>query len=188
MIQHYFKQFELFTDEELVHIESLFVQQIINKDDFFIKEGEMCKHIAFIESGILRSFYITDDGKDTTYCFRFPNETAASYSSFITGKGSPENIQAVSNAVVYLIKKETIEQLTNTQPKWVLFLKIVAEQEYLELEKRFFQLQRESATNRYQYLLNHQAHYIQDIPLQYLASYLGITQRHLSRIRKAITF
>lgn len=68
------------------------------------------------------------------------------------------------------------------------FLKMIAEQEYLELEKRFFQMQRDSAAKRYASLLYNQPNYIQEIPLQYLASYLGITQRHLSRIRKEISF
>jgi ribosomal protein L10 len=57
----------------------------------------------------------------------------------------------------------------------------------MELETRFFQLQRDSAAQRYSTLLTNHPDYIQNIPLQYLASYLGITQRHLSRIRKEIT-
>lgn len=188
MIHNYFKPFGIFSDQEIAHIATLFVQRKIRKDAFLIKEGEPCDHIALIGSGIFRSFYITDDGKDITYCFRFPSEAAASYASFITGNGSTENIQAVSDAVVYLIKKEAIRELADTHPKWMQLLRIIAEQEYLELEKRFFQLQRDSATERYRHLIQHQPHYVQEIPLQYLASYLGITQRHLSRIRKAISF
>ncbi|MNU79669.1 hypothetical protein D3C71_692840 [compost metagenome] len=68
----------------------------------------------------------------------------------------------------------------------MLFLKIIAEQQYLELEARVFQLQRDSAQERYQSLIDNQPEYIQQISGQYLASYLGITQRHLIRIRKQI--
>ncbi|SHK75640.1 hypothetical protein SAMN05444267_1007119 [Chryseobacterium polytrichastri] len=112
----------------------------------------------------------------------------ASYSSFISDTPSVETIQAISDADVLILKKTKIEELVQTHPNWMEFLKIIAEQEYLELEKRFFQLQRGNAKQRYVTLLENQSNYIQDIPLQYLASYLGITQRHLSRIRKEISF
>lgn len=69
-----------------------------------------------------------------------------------------------------------------------MFLKLIAEQQYLELENRVFQLQKETALQRYTSLLNNHPEFVQEIPLQYLASYLGITQRHLSRIRKQISF
>lgn len=188
MIRNYFKSFSIFNDAELDQISGLFVHKKIKKNDFFVREGDSCKYIAFIASGIFRSYYIAEDGKDNTYCFRFPQEAVASYSSFITGNLSTENIQAVSEAVVYMVKKEAIEEHVSANPKWNLVLKSIAEQEYLELEKRFFQLQRDSAMERYQHLIENQPHYIQEIPLQYLASYLGITQRHLSRIRKDISF
>lgn len=188
MIRNYFKSFNIFNDAELDQISGLFVHKKIKKNDFFVREGDACKYIAFIESGIFRSYYLAEDGKDNTYCFRFPQEAVASYSSFITGNPSTENIQAVSEAVVYMVKKEAIEEQVGANPKWNLVLKSIAEQEYLELEKRFFQLQRDSAMARYQHLIENQPHYIQEIPLQYLASYLGITQRHLSRIRKDISF
>ena len=64
----------------------------------------------------------------------------------------------------------------------------MAEQEYINLEKRIFVLQRESAENRYKSLLQTHPHYLNSIPLSYIASYLGITQRHLSRIRKTVFY
>ena len=85
-------------------------------------------------------------------------------------------------------KKEAVDQLVKDDLNWTRFLKMIAEEEYLELENRFFQLQRDSAAQRYKALLGNQPDYVQKIPLQYLASYLGITQRHLSRIRKEISW
>ncbi|MNY26270.1 hypothetical protein D3C86_1601080 [compost metagenome] len=65
---------------------------------------------------------------------------------------------------------------------------MIAEQQYLELEKRLFLFQKEKAKKRYMDLLENQPDYVQQIPLQYLASYLGITSRHLSRLRREIVF
>lgn len=188
MIQEFFQSFNIFTENEIEDFLKLFEKKRLNKHDFFVQEGEKCKEIAFIESGVFRSYYISDEGKDITYCFRFPNDLIASYSSFISEKPSLENMQAISQTDILVIKKEKIEELVNKNPTWIKFLKIIAEQEYIELEKRFFQLQRDSAAQRYASLLENHPNYIQDIPLQYLASYLGITQRHLSRIRRDISF
>lgn len=188
MVRQFFQKFNIFPDSEIEDFLPLFERRSLRKNDFFVHEGEKCKEIAFIETGIFRSYYISDEGKDITYCFRFPNDLIASYSSFISEKPSMENMQAISDAELLIIKKDNIQKLADENPHWIQFLKTIAEQEYLELEKRFFQLQRDSAAQRYQSLLENQPSYIQDISLQYLASYLGITQRHLSRIRKGISF
>lgn len=188
MIQQFFQSFNLFSKNEIDHLLTFFKERTLAKNDFFVKENERCKEIAFIQSGIFRSYYTSNEGKDNTYCFRFPNDLMASYSSFISDKPSIENLQAISEATLLVIKKEKIQELVSENPKWSEFLRMIAEQEYLELEKRFFQLQQNDAAQRYTFLIENQPDYIQKIPLQYLASYLGITQRHLSRIRKEISF
>ncbi|GAA0878363.1 Crp/Fnr family transcriptional regulator [Algoriphagus jejuensis] len=188
MIQAYFREFDVFSEEEIATFIQLFERKTVSKNEFFVREGERCSEIALIVSGIFRSFYSSDKGDDITYCFRFPNDLMASYSSFITGNPSLETMQALSQSELFVIKKEKIEKLFSQNHSWTKFLKIIAEQQYLELEKRIFQLQKDSAAQRYKALLEHQPEYVQLLPLQYLASYLGITQRHLSRIRREISF
>ncbi|MGE8292054.1 MAG: Crp/Fnr family transcriptional regulator, partial [Sphingobacterium sp.] len=104
------------------------------------------------------------------------------------GGPSVETMQALSPAELWVIKKSAIDKLAAESLVWTKYLKMIAEQQYLELEKRIFQLQKETALQRYTVLLRDQPEFVQQIPLQYLASYLGITQRHLSRIRSEITF
>lgn len=188
MIKEFFQSFNIFSDHEIDDFVQLFEMRIMYKNDYFVKEGGRCNEIAFVESGIIRSYYTSFEGDDITYCFRFPNDLMAAYSSFITGNGSMETMQAISQAKIWVVNKVEIENLIHKSYNWTKFLKIIAEQQYLELEKRVFQLQKNSALQRYITLLENQPQYIQHIPLQYLASYLGITQRHLSRIRKEISF
>ncbi len=188
MVHEFFRSFELFSENEIEEFLQLFEIRKVSKNEYFIQEGEKCREVAFIQSGIFRSFYLSDGGKDMTYCFRFPNMMMAAYSSFISGCLSKESMQAITDAELLTLKKEKMDTFIQGNLKWVMFLKMIAEQEYLELENRFFQLQRDSATQRYETLLKNYPDYIQKIPLQYLASYLGITQRHLSRIRKEISF
>jgi CRP-like cAMP-binding protein len=188
MIEKYLKSFDVFTDHEIEYVAKFSARKVLNKSEFFIHESEICTEVAFVLSGILRSFYVSDKGDEITYCITFPNNLMTAYSSFITGKSTEENIQAITSVELLVIPKKLIVDLERKNPNWVKFLKIIAEQQYIDLEKRIFQLQKYNATKRYSDLLKNQPEFIKKIPLQYLASYLGITQRHLSRIRKEISF
>ena len=87
-----------------------------------------------------------------------------------------------------IIPKEKIESLGESSINWMKFQKIIAELQYIELENRIFLLQKEKASLRYEVLLKSHPEFIKHIPLNYLASYLGITQRHLSRLRKELVY
>ena len=188
MIKNYLKLFNVLTDDEIENFIQLSTKRDLIKGDYFIREGETCKEVAFVLSGTFRSYYISDKGEEITYCITFPNNLLTAYSSFITGQGTDENIQAITSTELLIIPKNNIDDLVVKNPNWVKFLKIVAEKQYIELEKRIFQLQKNNALQRYTDLIKNQPEYVQNIPLQYLASYLGITQRHLSRIRREISF
>jgi CRP-like cAMP-binding protein len=188
MIKNYLKSFNILADNEIEDLIRLSTRKDLSKMDYFIREGDVCKEVAFILSGTFRSFYISDKGEEITYCITFPNNFMTGYSSFITGQSTHENIQAITNVELLIIQKNEIDDLAMKNLNWTKFLKIIAEQQYIELEKRIFQLQKSDALQRYSDLIKNQPEYIQNIPLQYLASYLGITQRHLSRIRREIYF
>lgn len=186
MLESYLKSFNLLTDEEIAEFIALTEVKVFGKGDFFIKEGDHCKEVGFLNSGILRSFFTSDQTEEITYCITFPNALTTAYSSFITQTPSPENIQALIPSELLVVKKNEIDRLSASSLNWCCFLKQIAEQQYLELEKRLFLFQKEKAAKRYSDLMTNQPGYIQQIPLRYLASYLGITPRHLSRIRKEI--
>ena len=188
MIEDYLRKINIFTEKEIEHINSLTTKRTVNKADYFIRQGEICKEVAFVLSGTFRSYYISEKGEEITYCITFPNNFMTAYSSFITGQSTEENIQAITHVELMTIPKYIIDDLADQSPNWVRFLKIIAEQQYIELEKRIFQLQKNNALQIYLYLLKNQPEFIAIIPLQYLASYLGVSQRHLSRIRREISF
>ncbi len=183
MLKTSLKAFNVLTDDEIENFVQFFTPKKLSKSDFFIKEGETCDEIAFIKSGLFRSFYVTDKGEEITSCLKFPGSLMTAYSSFITGHGSFVNMQAITPAELLVVKKKVMEDLANGNPNWMRFLRVIAEQQYIELEKRTFQFQSDTAIKRYTDLMEKHPEYIQNIPLQYLASYLGITQRHLSRLR-----
>ena len=188
-LMEYLRSFSFLSEndiENFIGLSSDIVQ--LQKGEYYIREGEISKNAAFLVSGILRSFYTSDVGDEFTYCITFPNNLASAYSSFINGKSTEENIQAITPVTMLVFEKEKIMQLTANNNQWTYFLKWYAGQQYIELEKRIFQLHKFNASQRYTFLLKNQPELLQYIPLQYLASYLGVTQRHLSRIRKEISF
>lgn len=186
MLKASLNEFNVLTENEIENFVQLFMPKSVGKNDFFIKEGETCDEIAFIKSGLFRSFYVTDKGDEVISCIKFPGSLMTAYSSFITGQGSFVNIQAIVPTELLFVRKNVMEDLANENPIWMKFLRVIAEQQYIELEKRTFQFQSDNAIQRYTALVKKHPEYIQNIPLQYLASYLGISQRHLSRIRKEL--
>lgn len=179
---------QILSDEEIAHVERHTTTRILEKGALFIREGDTCQEVAFVKSGILRSFYTKDNGEEITYCITFQHAFTTAYSSFITGQPSPENIQAITKTELLILPKSYLEKQSATSANWLRLQKFFAEQQYVELEKRVFSYQKEKASERYQALLANYPSYIQKIPLQYLASYLGISPRHLSRIRREVAF
>lgn len=185
-MEKYLNNFGFFTKEEIEMASSLGVYETIKKGDFFFKGG-VCDKVAFVESGVFRHFYHLDSGEEVSYCFTFFNNFITAYSSFVSDKATNEHIQALSDARLFVIPKVEIEKLVNTEKSWMMFSKKIAEKQYLKREERILLLQKDKAKYKYEHLLQTKPEYLQIVPLQYLASYIGITQRHLSRLRKEMT-
>lgn len=184
--RQYLEKFGHLSYEDISSLLSFVHSRKLKKGELFIREGQVSTEVGFLVSGLMRSYYTTNSGEEITYCFRFPNDLIAAYSSFITGNKTEENLQAIADVELLVFSKQELNKLINDRLNWVKFLKEIAELQYIELEKRIFQLQKTTALQRYEDLLQNQPEYVQKIPLQYLASYLGISQRHLSRIRKEL--
>ncbi len=186
-MKDYLKSFNILTDDDIDLFESKVNRKYLKKGDFFIKEGKISQEVAFVVSGLFRSFYYSSSGEEVTYCFTFSGFFISAYSSFISQTKTVENIQALTDIELYSISRNEILKLEQSSSNWLRFFKFIAEQEYIKMEKRIFLLQRETAEKRYEDLLANQPEFLQLIPLNYLSSYLGITQRHLSRIRKSFS-
>jgi len=186
-MRKYLEQFNILTNDEIDLFEKKVTHKKIKKGEFFIKEGKISKEVGFVVSGLFRSFYYSSSQEEVTYCFTFSNSFVSAYSSFLSHEKTAENIQALTDIELLTISKEEILNLEQSSTNWLRLFKLIAEQEYIKMEKRIFLLQKETAEQRYRDLLNNQPEFLQLIPLNFLSSYLGITQRHLSRIRKLIS-
>ncbi len=186
-MEHYLRSFNILSEEEIKSFQNNVKSKRIKKGDFFIEEGKTCKHVAFVISGLLRSFYYSSSSEEVTYCFTFSGSFLSAYSSFLSQSKTVENIQALTDVELWTISRDEILKLEESSTNWLKLFKFIAEQEYIKMEKRIFILQKESAEKRYADLLNNQPELLQNVPLIYISSYLGITQRHLSRIRRSLS-
>lgn len=186
MIEAYLKSFGILTDADIAMLEGKTYERFIAKGEFFVKEGQIAKEAGFVKSGHLRSHYYASNGEDVTYCFVLPQTIATAYSSFIMNAPSQENIQALSDTELTCISRDSILELEEESVNWLKLSKFIAQHEYLSMEKRVFLLQKESAENRYMTLLENEPELLQLVSQEQLASYLGITKRHLTRIRGAV--
>lgn len=152
------------------------------KGSFLITEGKICHQVYFLEQGCLRGFYNLD-GKEITYWFAFENSFVTSFFSFISRKPGMENIQGIEDCTLWAISYEQLQQLYDQHKDIERLGRIMNERYYVMLEERFVRNHFKEARERYENLLLHSPHILQRVPLGYVASYLGITQETLSRIR-----
>ncbi|MBL7873411.1 MAG: Crp/Fnr family transcriptional regulator [Cyclobacteriaceae bacterium] len=152
------------------------------KGAFLHTEGKVCSYIYFLEKGCLRGFYNLD-GKEVTYWFAFENNFVTSFFSFITRKPGVENIQLTEDCTLWSITYEDLQELYAKHHDMERLGRIMNERYYVMLEERFLSNHFKEARERYENLLTSAPHILQRVPLGYVASYLGITQETLSRIR-----
>ena len=174
------------SDTEFKQTVIFFKEQTLQKGDFFVRQNNVCRQIAFINKGTLRTFYINDKAEEITSCFCTENSLTTSYKSFIVQKPSSLSIQALEDTELLVIDYEHFRKLYSASPAWQNVGRTIAEKEYMVMEQYAFVLNNETAKEKYLRLLKEQPQIIQKAAVNHIASYLGITTRTLSRIRSEI--
>jgi len=180
-IRNYFQQIG-FKGEELEAIVNVFVLQSFDKNDLFVMEGKTSRYIGLVESGMFQ-YYIIKDGEEVTSYVSVAGTWVASVMSFIAEKPSLENVRAITQGSIYAISRANLNKLVQTVSGFKDFYIKLLEQSLCGIDESRHDLIVLTAEQRYEKLLKNQPHLLQQIPLGHLASMLGITQRHLSRIR-----
>ncbi|MFM9837321.1 MAG: Crp/Fnr family transcriptional regulator [Cyclobacteriaceae bacterium] len=155
------------------------------KGDYLLQQGEVCKNSFLIQQGVARKFYLTEEKEITTELF-FENDIAVSLQSYTSQQPSHEFVQAIENVTVSVTNYQAFQKIKKQHTSLLELDLMLTEYYAMWLEERLFLFHSMDATQRYQLLLSEQPHFIQQIPLTYLASYLGISLETLSRIRAKI--
>lgn len=157
----------------------------IQKGEIIINIDERSDSIYFIKTGLLRGYYFID-GKEITNWFAQENEFATCFYSFISNKPSFENIQALEDCELLGLSLSSLQNLYSSFPETERIGRMITENYYIKLEDRILSLQFKTAKERYENLLKHKASLLQRASLGQIASYLGMTQETLSRIRAEV--
>lgn len=160
-------------------------QKDYDKNAIIFKEGQVEDYLYFVEKGMLR-FYIEKGEKEITFDFAFEGNFTSGYSSFLTRKPAPYYIQALVATSIWRISYPDLQEVYKGNEQGQLIGRLAAEQLFIRKTARELSFLTQSAEERYLHLLHEQPQYIQQIPLKYLASYIGITPQALSRIRQRI--
>ena len=170
--------------EEVALIDTLFKVKKIKKGDFWIKEGKYCNEIAFISKGTVRIFYEDESGNEVSCFFMPENNFVSSFTSFLTRTPTKENIQAINDVELYTINRVDLDAASIKIPKLQIFRRVMAENLFILMERRIAMLQSTTAQERYEDMIKENGNILLEVPLQYVASFLGISPQHLSRLRK----
>ncbi|MEO5642668.1 MAG: Crp/Fnr family transcriptional regulator [Bacteroidia bacterium] len=155
------------------------------KGHLLVKQDAVCDYFYFIEQGLTRTFYYKD-GKDVTDWISNENSFACSIISFITRQPDRRNIELLEPSVISGIHYDELEKLCKKHHDVEHLIRKIVCAGLIQVQQKFDDVHFETAVQRYQTLMNKNASLIQRVPLGMIASYLGITQETLSRIRSQV--
>ncbi|HAM98646.1 MAG TPA: cyclic nucleotide-binding protein [Marinilabiliales bacterium] len=169
--------------DDLTKISSFFKPSALKKGDYFLKTGRHSDRLGFVQSGIIREFVFIDD-KEVTKWISTKGYFAVDLSSFIFQLPARWNIQALTDCELYIIDSKGYQKIGQVIPRWAELEKLFIAKCFTVLEDRIITHLSMTAEERYNHLFNFNKELFNLVPLQYLASMLGMTPETLSRLRK----
>jgi CRP-like cAMP-binding protein len=174
-----------FKKEDLEKILSQYKRMEFAKNDYLVKQGTTANFYYFMESGYARSYAIDLDGNDISTKFFSSTDIVIDWHSYFLRTKCREDIQAITPCVAWKITFDDFMKLFSIEPfREVGRTRLV--NNYFELKNHTVSVIADPAKDRYLNLLKAKPDIVQNVPLKQIATYLGITDTSLSRIRKEI--
>lgn len=162
-----------------------------DKGDIIIHMDEICKELLFITQGLARGYLIDEKGKDYTWCLYFNDKNAqvhnlfvTDYESFLHQKPSNIEIEALEACEVISVAYTDVQNVYSYLKKGERFGRLMAEEAYSYLHQQIIDRQTKSAKERFEDFLKQTPFLLDKVPQYYIATLLGITPQHLSRLKK----
>lgn len=173
------------TDEEWRLAQSFFKKETLHPGDYFIRQNEVARKVAFIEEGLFKLFYLVD-GRERIMLFFQEHEFVSDYFSFLTGTPSVRPVQALEKSVVHTLSRDHLRQLYESSKNWERIGRIMAEKSYVYAVQRANRLLHDDYDTRFKTFMEEYPTLIQRAPQYMIASYLNMTPETLSRIKKRL--
>lgn len=177
----------LLNHEEIDQICSAHQKVQFNKGEYLLKEGQLSNEYYCLQEGLIRTYATSSEGKKVTTGFFSPGEIVIEVASLFLRIPTKENIQTLSDCVCWKISLDSFQQLFQTIPGFSEWGRDWMSGVLFTTKQRSLTMITDSATERYLSLQKEHPEIIRQAPLKYIASYLGITDTSLSRIRKDVS-
>lgn len=181
-LQTYITSYFGVTSENMDKITSLFSETELKKGEYFTKTSQYCQKLSFVRSGFIRVYANVND-KEVTQWISSKGQFITDLNSLSFKQRARWNIQALTDCQLYTINKENYALLNKIVPNWPEMEKQFITACFIQLEDRVFRHLSLSAEERYDQLFENNKELFNQVPLQYLASMLGMTPETFSRIR-----
>jgi CRP-like cAMP-binding protein len=175
------------TAKEFEACRQYFSPKKLKKRQFLLQEGEICRSIAFVNSGCLRAYTVDHKGEEHIIQFAIEDWWISDLNSYLTGAPATYTIDALDDSDVLLLERSARDQLLESVPKMERFFRLLQESNYVATHRRINDALSASAEERYLTFLKTYPALAEQVPQSQIASYLGITPQSLSRIRKELS-
>tara|TARA_R110002124_G_scaffold144672_3_gene309819 strand:- start:1278 stop:1859 length:582 start_codon:yes stop_codon:yes gene_type:complete len=176
-----------FSNEALETIISQFRRVEFSKNDYLLQEGKTENDYWFMERGFVRSYVVDTNGNDITTHFYAAGDIVIDWTSFFLRNPTRENIQALTECICWQLDFDTFQQLFHSIQSFREQGRTTLVNCYFALKEQRVSMIADLAKERYLRLLTEKPHIVQNVSLKHIATYLGITDSSLSRIRKEIS-
>jgi CRP-like cAMP-binding protein len=184
-IRQYFDKIINLSDKDWQFLSSKIIRQEFPKHHLLLKTEQIEDYVSFVETGIIR-YYIPKISNDLTFAFVFAKDFASAYDSFLTRKPSAYQAETLTKTVLWRIKHKDLQVIYDETDIGDKIGRFASEDLFLKKLKRELSLLNEEPKQRYLNLFVEQPELLKEIPLKYIASYIGVTPQSLSRIRRVI--
>lgn len=173
------------TNSEWAQFEKTIVCRTLKRKEHFLQPGEVARHVAFVQEGLIRVYYLKGGNHHSVH-FHLEGSMLSDIYSLLTGTPSRYYFEALEDSRLLLIAQADIEQLYQQSPVWERFGRLIMQQHIIMVQEMKNSLVIDSPEERYQELVRTKSRMLDRVPQHMIASYLGITPVHLSRIRRHI--
>jgi CRP-like cAMP-binding protein len=180
----YLLQFDSLNKQQIDLINSLLIFKQYKEGDYFLEAGRISSQVGFILDGVFRVCYYNNNGEEITRYFLQEHNFIVDINSYNTGIPSSEYIQSVTDSTVVVLSQKSMKELSKTIINWDSIIAKITAKALSEKVARISMMMPQDASERYDFFLENFPNISNRVPLQYIASYIGVTKSSLSRLRR----
>jgi len=185
-IQQVISNYIEISDDEWLHYSSMLQVKVLKKKTMLLSEGTTCKEVFFVNSGLLRIYFVDNNGEEKTFHFALEKTFATDYKSFLKGIPSNYSIQAMEDTEVLVMPFEMVHNGYTKLRFGEKLGRLIAEDYFCMFNDKIQALYTQTPLERYNSLTASFPNIFQRVPQHLIASYLNISSVHLSRLKNAV--